>query len=274
MHPLHALDFSMMKMNVNDPDRWILRFKPRPAARLRLFCFPYAGGSASIYRDWAQHVIPEVEVIGIQPPGRESRISEPLIDDLPLLLRGIFDALRPHLDRPCLFFGHSLGALVSYEMARLLRDTDFHSVLRGLFVSGSAAPQLRKNMAVLHDLPDGEFIERLRALNGTPKDLFDYPELLELFLPILRNDFFLSEVYRHRPAAPLDIPIHCLGGEADPRVDMAQLTGWKAQSTHRPFSMTLFQGDHFFIHPERGGVIDLVNRVARQCLDDEDRRGA
>jgi medium-chain acyl-[acyl-carrier-protein] hydrolase len=259
-------------MNVTDPDRWILRFKPRPAARLRLFCFPYAGGSASIYRDWAQHVIPDVELIGVQPPGRESRISEPLIGDLPLLVQGVFAALRPHLDRPCLFFGHSLGALVAYELAKLLRRTDVHAVLRGMFVSGSAAPQLRKNPAVLHDLPDGAFIERLRALNGTPKELFDHPELLALFLPILRNDFLLSETYRHQPAPPLDIPIHCLGGEADPRVDTEQLAGWKEHSTRRPFSMTLFQGDHFFIHPEKGAVIDLVNRVSRQVLDAEDRR--
>jgi medium-chain acyl-[acyl-carrier-protein] hydrolase len=244
--------------------RWLLRFRSPPSApRLRLFCFPYAGGGASAFGKWPPHLLPGVELIGIQLPGRESRLSDPLVSDLGVLVTEIVAAIRPLLDRPCLFFGHSLGAILAFEVAKRLRGEGF---LRGLFASGCAAPHLRSRQRWPHDLPAADFIAAVKAMNGTPREVFDCPELMELVLPALRSDFGMIDAYRCEPGPLLDVPIHCLAGDAEHEISEAQRMGWQAQTTARPFSVTTFRGDHFFVHSARDDVIHKLNEMMEEVI--------
>ncbi|HEY1379547.1 MAG TPA: thioesterase domain-containing protein, partial [Gemmataceae bacterium] len=172
-------------------DRWLAYVRPRPLASVRLFCFPYAGGGASVFRGWADGLPSAVEVCPVQMPGRETRFREPAFTRLPLLIEALAESLYPHLDRPFAFFGHSLGALVAFELARRLRR-DGSPEPQHLFVSGSGAPQARDHSgAVIHTRPADEFWQEVGRLNGTPAEVLTDGELRDLLLPTLRADFAL-----------------------------------------------------------------------------------
>jgi medium-chain acyl-[acyl-carrier-protein] hydrolase len=171
---------------------WIAFPKPNPRAQLRLFCFSYAGGGASVFYPWSQTLPPNIELRPLQLPGRENRLDEPIYRGLGPLLHALAPALQPYLDVSFAFFGHSLGALVSFELARRLRRQHLPTPVH-LFVSGCGAPQIRRLDAPIHTLPDAAFIEKLRRFDGTPAALLENPDIMKLFLPILRADFALSE---------------------------------------------------------------------------------
>ena len=175
---------------------WFQCRKPNPRARLRLLCFPYAGGGVSVFRAWPDLLPAEIEVWAIQLPGHDGRLREPIPAELQTLALAAADGLGPALDTPFACFGHSMGALLAFEFARQLR----HRGLAGptqLFVSARRAPQLPRTDAPLHTLPEGPFIEMLRQrYNGIPAAILAEPELLQLFLPMLRADFKLIETYQ------------------------------------------------------------------------------
>jgi medium-chain acyl-[acyl-carrier-protein] hydrolase len=268
MNVLTALQDSFRHTSV-DNSRWLSWIRPVESPRLRLFCFPHAGSGASVYQKWADSIANGVEVFAIQPPGRETRIKEPLVRDLSLIVTELRQALQPLLGMPCVFFGHSVGAIVAFELARELRKTGSLAGLRALFVAGASAPHRRQNKEITHDLPREQFIAALRRLNGTPEAVLEHPELLDVVVPILRNDFFISETYRYTEMPPLDIPIVAFGGEADKEVTSEQLVGWKDQTTVRPFSCTLFAGDHFFTHSNREQLLAAVNKALREVVTPE-----
>ena len=244
---------------------WLVRFEKVHRPRVRLFCFPYAGGGTTVFRSWSGRLPKDVELIAIQLPGRESRIREPLITDIGALTDEICRALEPFHGDACVFFGHSLGGLVSFEVARKLRSSNRpRQDLRGLIVSGSPAPQMRTQGNSIHDLPHDQFIEKIRNLNGTPQEILDHQEIMELVLPILRADFQVADQYRYVPAAPLDIPIHAFYGEEDD-VQQDRLYGWKEQTTSR-FSTTAFPDGHFFINSRRSAVLEAVNKELERIL--------
>ena len=226
-------------------DRWISTPRPNPAARLRLFCFPYAGGGPAIFRGWPQELPSGVEVCAVQPPGRGPRIAEPPFARLAPLVEAVAEALAPHLDRPFAFFGHSLGALVGYELALHLRRARGPQPAH-LFVSGRRAPQIPDSMSPTHTLPDEEFIAELRRLNGTPPALLEHEELMKLMLPALRADFAVCQTYRHGPGPRLDLPITAWGGAEDPDISRGHLDAWR-EVTSGPFSSAILPGDHFFL---------------------------
>src|SRR5271156_6070491 len=157
-------------------DSWIAYWKPRPKARLRLFCFPYAGASAMIYRLWSDGLSTDIELCPIQLPGRGIRLSECPFTDLPQLIDALAEALRPLLDKPFALFGHSLGTLISFELARELRANHQVRPLR-LFVSAGPAPQIPHRGPPINSLPEEEFSAELRRLNGTPEELLNHKEL-------------------------------------------------------------------------------------------------
>jgi medium-chain acyl-[acyl-carrier-protein] hydrolase len=242
---------------------WIIRSKPNPSASLRLFCFPYAGAGASVYRTWGAELDPSVEVLAIRPPGREGRFTEPLLTRIEPLLDGLFPAILPLLDQPFAFFGHSLGALVSFELCRRLRAAG-RPLPEHLFVSGRCAAHLPPREENLHTLPDARLIEQVRRYNGTPLEVLADKDLLELVLPILRADFAIHETYAYADEPPLDVPITAFGGIDDLTVPEDQLDAWRHQ-TRKGFRRLMFPGDHFFLNKER---VALLRAIA------EDLRGA
>jgi medium-chain acyl-[acyl-carrier-protein] hydrolase len=225
-------------------------------ARCRLFCFPYSGAGASVYRTWAVSLAPHVEVVAIQLPGRESRLKEPLLDDLSTLIEALTLALLPHLDRPFAFFGHSVGALIGFEVARQLRRFDQPLPLQ-LFASARHAPHLPATTPPIHQLPDADFIAQLRAYNGTPEVVLQNAELMNLFLPILRADLAINETYIYLPEAPLELPITAFGGLQDAQVGEDDLAAW-AEQTQGNFQLQMFSGDHFFLKDQQKEIFQAI----------------
>ena len=229
---------------------------------MRLICFPYAGGGASVFRSWGDsEFLADVEVCAVQLPGRESRITEPPVGDLRRLVHMLCEALEPYLDRPFVFFGHSIGALVSFELARELRR------IRGiapnhLFVSGCPAPHLPDSERIC-DLHDDEFLERVSRFNGTPPEVFNHSELMQLMLPALRADFSLRDRYVYREEPPLDCPIIAFGGMSDQHVNGVVLGSWR-QHTRERFQLWLFQGDHFFVRSAQEPLLEILSTVLPQ----------
>lgn len=244
---------------------WLIRFRPNTAARLRLFCFPYAGGGAHIFRSWSERLPPFVEVLGVQPPGRGRRVRETPFTRIAPLVEDLRAAILPFLDLPCVFFGHSLGAWVAFELSRALRRNQEMLPL-GLFVSGSSAPQLSVNSEPEADLSAEEFVERLRELEGTPPKVLEHEGLLEILLPMLRGDFAVVHTYQYREEPPLACPIIAFGGAEDKVVSQEELTGWQAQTAAR-FSLHLFPGDHFYLRTGERALLDVLAQELLSLVD-------
>lgn len=243
----------------------IILLKPaRPAARLRLFCFPYAGGSAGIYRTWPNDLPADIEVCSIQVPRREGRPWEPLFHRLEPLIQTFTQELVPYFDRPYAFFGHSLGALICFELVRALYREGVPGPIH-LFVSGHSAPQIRNPCRMLHQLDDAEFTREIRQLNGTPVEILESEELMTLFLPALRADIAINETYVYTPGLPLPCPISAFGGWQDNMVSHEGLAAWGDQ-TCGPFSLRMFPGDHFFLHCMQKSLLRALTRDLAQCM--------
>jgi medium-chain acyl-[acyl-carrier-protein] hydrolase len=244
-------------------DRWIQRPASRPAATLRLFCFPYAGIGASIFRTWAPEFPPHVELCLMQPPGREGRFTEPAFHDLSAMADSAAQAIAQHVSIPFMMFGHSLGALVSFEVVRRLRRQGLPLPLH-IFVSAHRAPQFPHPHPPLRHLPDAEFIEHVsREYDGIPRAVLENPDLVELMLPSLRADFTAFETYRWTDEAPLQLPISVFGGRADRRVSESELQGWRERTTGS-FRLEMFDGDHFFLQSRRDPLIASILRDLSQ----------
>ena len=252
------------KVTNTPSNAWIERYQPNPSARLRLFCFPYAGGSARIYRSWARHLPSCVEVCPVQLPGRDRRIAEPPFSNLQLLVQAAVEALRPLFDKPFAFFGHSMGALVSFELAHYVR-AELGLSPKHIFASGRRAPQVSKDQSI-YDLPKEELLAELHQLKGTPPDVLDHPDLMELMLPLLRADFALGDTYVFSVRPLLSCPITVLGGLRDPCESRAELQAW-GELTSGPFSLRMFPGDHFFLHSDELRLLEVIGRVLQQTCD-------
>jgi medium-chain acyl-[acyl-carrier-protein] hydrolase len=242
-------------------DSWIACRKSNPQARLRLFCFPYAGTGASIFRTWSDGLPADVEVCPVQFPGRGTRLMETPFTQLSPLVQGLAQALVPLLDKPFAFFGHSLGALVGFELARQLRRQSGVQPVR-LFVSADRAPQIPHRDRPIHALPEGEFLEELRRLNGIPGKVLEEVELMQMMLPVLRADFAVYETYVYSTEPPLNCPISTFGGLQDHRVSRGDLEAWRDQ-TSDTFSLRMFPGDHFFWNTTQPLLLQVLSQELR-----------
>jgi medium-chain acyl-[acyl-carrier-protein] hydrolase len=235
---------------------WIVRPRPNPAASLRLFCLPYAGGGASVYRAWAGLLPAEIELCVIQLPGREQRIGEPAHTAMPDLVAALAEQLAPWVaDLPYALFGHSLGALVAYELGQALRATAAGP--RHLFVSASPPPHCAGQRRPIHTLPDDQFIDELRRLKGTPEQVLQHRELMELLLPVLRADFSLLNTYAHRQHPPLPCPIAAFAGAADQEIPTDVVQRWQ-EYTAAAFRLRVVPGGHFFLHRAGPTLIQAI----------------
>jgi medium-chain acyl-[acyl-carrier-protein] hydrolase len=234
---------------------WFTCTHPKPAAKLKLFCFAYAGGGASVFRDWG-HLLPaEIEVWAVQLPGRETRLRESAMTRLQPLVADISQAIAPHCDRPFALFGHSMGGLLSFEVARYVRRKYGISPVH-LLVSGARAPQIPAPNPPIHALPQAEFLEELKQFNGTPIAVLQNVELMELLLPALRADFEIIETYIYTAEPPLSCPISAFGGTEDLKVCHNQLQAWEMHTNQ--FSLQYLPGDHFFLHSARSLLLNHI----------------
>jgi pyochelin biosynthesis protein PchC len=238
---------------------WLRRLRPVADPWIRLVCFPHAGGTAAFYRSWRDVVPPDVELYAVQYPGRLDRIAEPCIEDMDAMADAVTSALAPLLDRPLVLFGHSLGAVIAFETARCLQARWPGTPTR-LVVSGRPAPD-RPRPGVLHLAPDAVLWNELSRLNGTRPEVLAIPALREMFLPALRSDYRLVELYRPRSHPVLRCPLTVLLGDCDDEVDPDQARLW-APFTRAGFSMRVFPGDHFYLI---GREPELVDEILR-CL--------
>ncbi len=236
---------------------WTYTFHQAPEAALQLLCFAYAGGSTRLYHPWGPALAPQIEVTVVNLPGRERRLGEPPIAAMDTLIPQLAAGVLPVLNRPFACFGHSLGALIAYELACYLRDHG-HPQPRHLFVSGRPAPDYISPLSPLHPLPDDAFVAEVqRRYGGIPPQVVQERELLQMLLPALRADLQLAETYQHRPRPGLDCPVSALTGAADPLASERQMAGWSA-CTARGFEQRLIPGDHFFVQNHAASVIEFV----------------
>lgn len=245
------------------PDKWTSITAPNPGAAMRLFCFPYAGAGASAFRDWPRYLPRSIELVAIQPPGRENRFSEPRLNRIEDYVQAVRSAVLALADKPFFFFGHSLGALAAFELTRLLQAAGgaapFH-----LVVSGMQAPPQPRRREPLHGLADAEFLQRIGQYNGTPRELLQDAELMQLYLPLLRDDFTICETYVWRASAPLACPLTALGGSDDAEVALEDLRAW-AGLAGSGYDEHVFDGDHFFIQPHKLRILELLGAIGRRA---------
>jgi medium-chain acyl-[acyl-carrier-protein] hydrolase len=237
---------------------WLAIPKPNPNAVMRLFCFPYAGGNSAVYRGWSDIISPTIEICGVQIPGRGTRIHEKPYTDLRLLVSAVSSALQPCLDKPFALFGHSMGASLAFEFANLL-ERNYRMEPVHLFVSGCRAPRVPGHSPITYNLPEEEFLEHLRRLNGTPREVFEHAELMQLMVPLLRADFQLIQTYKYHETPPLDCPITAFGGIEDEEVTPKQVEPWREHTTRR-FELHTLPGDHFFIHSKQQMLLRVLTR--------------
>jgi surfactin synthase thioesterase subunit len=236
---------------------WIVCRRPDAAAPARLFCFPYAGGGSMIYHRWPDGLKGVAEVLAVQPPGRESRMGEKPYTRLTDMCEGLYESVLPLLDRPFVFFGHSMGAVLAFELARMLAREAGREPLH-LYVSARDAPQLPSDEPETYNLPEPEFIDYVINLNGTPREVLENAELRQLVLPPLRADFSVCQTYRFGGGQPLGCPITAFGGLSD-RIGRERLEAWR-EHTASAFELRMFPGDHFFVNTELQSVLAVIAR--------------
>lgn len=265
-----ACGMQMSRRDLSPAERrasvWIARVHSPRHVRLRLFCFPYAGAGPQIFAPWAKAFPEGVEICPIQLPGRGLRLREPPFTRLAPLVEAVREGIAPALDVPFMLLGHSLGALVAFELARSMRRHLGPAPVQ-LIVSACRAPQLPHTHPVIHDLPDDRFIHALRELNGTPEEFLRDSGAFQLIVPALRADLAAFETYEYRPDAPFDCPIRAFGGLADDRAPAEQLRAWRAQTTG-DFTMQCLPGGHFFIHQTGALLVRLLATVTYEALRD------
>jgi medium-chain acyl-[acyl-carrier-protein] hydrolase len=218
-----------------------------PEAKWRLFCFPFAGGSGHEFRTWGEQ-LPNVEVLGVLYPGRASRFRTPLIDNMEQMVTELKQELTAFQDKPYAFFGHSLGALIAFELTRSLRKAGM-AAPELLCVSACDAPHLMPVPPLIHDLPDDEFVKEIREFGGTPEGVLNHAEMLAILLPVLRADLKLLETYQYQAEAPLSVPLYAVGGTDDTVTERENILAWERHTTAE-WQSQFFKGGHFYFREE------------------------
>ncbi|WP_162473639.1 thioesterase II family protein [Serratia microhaemolytica] len=259
---------SIASLNISHkrPDSsWLVRLNQPRRASLRLFCFPYAGGSSQVFRNWPQLIDSEIELIAVQLPGRGTRLHEPAISSVEILVEQITAVIQTNITTGRFaFFGHSMGAMIMFEVARALKAQK-QPQPECLFASGCQAPQWIRAPRNIAAMSDEAFIAWLRQLQGTPAAIFNNSELLQVLLPMLRSDFAAVDGWQFVPSAPLSVPIIAMAGCQDAQISVPSVGAWSEQTIAK-FELLTYSGGHFFIHEQEKRVVAAVNEQLRSLM--------
>ncbi|QHC22327.1 thioesterase II family protein [Streptomyces sp. GS7] len=245
-----------MATTSENSNRWIRRFRPADDAPCGLVCFPHAGGSATFYFPVAQALSPQLDVLAVQYPGRQDRLSEPCLEDIHEVADQVTAALEPWTGRPLALFGHSMGATVAYEVARNLERSGRPPL--GLFASGRRAPSRHRDLSV-HLRDDDGLVATLKELSGTDEAVLADEELLRMVLPAVRADYKAVETYRHREGPRLSCPVSVLVGDSDPVTTPEEADAWREHTTG-PCELTVLPGGHFYLNSQAEEVRKVIVR--------------
>ena len=240
-----------------------LPIKCNPNASLRLICFPYAGGSASIYPNWGKLLSDDIEIIAAQPPGRSLRLGEDAHTDMADIIDEFMESAELFDNKPYIFFGHSLGSRIAFALELRIQSKNLPLPLH-IIASGSCAPHLPFDGKITYNLPCDEFKGRLKDLNGTPKEILQNQDFMNMLIPLLRADFKIAETYQSEKIA-INCPMTILGGTEDTDISLEKLHAWGELSIF-PVNISVITGDHFFINTNTAAVIDEVSKVGDSVL--------
>lgn len=252
-----AAGCSEMRNSALTSRRGVRLFHPVPSGRLRLVCLPHAGGAASYFRDWSKRLREGVELWAVQYPGRENRLGDPLPADMDSLVDDVTEGIRGLLDRPVVIFGHSMGALVGYEVAQRLTGAGEHDAVRRLVVSGSAAPHLARPYPGQENaslLSDEQLVQAVKRFGVDGLQLLDDADMRSVLLPAIRNDYRLVQSFIAEPRDVMDVEVTALVGREDSFVDAEEARAWSSV-TNSQFSFRAFPGGHFYLTQFRDEVL-------------------
>jgi len=236
--------------------RWFLITRPKPRAQYRLFCFPYAGGSATAFNSWEDLLPSSIELVAIQPPGRANRMDEDPLTSVADMAGQLARALPSMLDRPYLVYGHSLGAIVSFEVLHALQAGRLPAP-RWYFCAARRAPQAPPRIGPIHEYPLEKFKSELKSFNGTPDVILENDDLMELLVPMLRTELKAAYVYHREPDAKLECNVSVFGGARDQVVLPQELAGWQDHFS-APMDLRIFAGGHFFMEDNKKLVVNAI----------------
>lgn len=249
-------------------NKWFPYTNHRETARYRLFCLPYAGGSALFYSDWHKWMPEEIEIVPVQIPGREGRIGESCISEARQLAQQIVEAVKALPGQlPYGIFGHSMGGILAYETAAQLEREDFDKP-RHLFISGCTEPSQIRFKEKTYNLSDADFCEKIKGYDDIEEEIFSYKEFYKYFLPMLRADFGLVETYQEQETAVFPCPLVLIGGDADPSVPVEDLTEWERHAGGN-FHVEVYKGNHFYLKEHKK---ELCAMLGRRILREEPGR--
>jgi len=243
---------------------WCRVLPSSAACTVRLFCIPYAGGGANVFADWHKALPDYVEVCLITLPGREERLRELPYTRMPLMIKALWRGIHELLDMPCVFFGHSMGALIAFELAHYAQQKEI-DVPSHLVVGGHRAPHLPSREGPMHALSEESFIDKLREYSGTPELLLTHPDFQKIYMPLLRADFAVCETYQYQSRGALNCPITVLSGNADPDTNAFEVASWK-DHTVSTLKQKEFKGNHFFIHDSHKQVLSSVEKCIKSVV--------
>jgi surfactin synthase thioesterase subunit len=239
---------------------WLRSFHEAKPGTPRLLCLPHAGGSAAFFFAFSQALSPAVDVRVVQYPGRQDRIAETPAASVQELAQGVFRALDERDETPLALFGHSMGAVVGFELARLLEAAGRPPAV--LFLSGRRGPSIER-IENVHQGDDARLIEEVTKLDGTDSALLQDEDLLRLILPALRADYRAVETYRRTPGPRLRSPFVVMTGDADPRVTPDEARTW-FQETDGPSELHEYPGGHFYLTEQQQAVLDRIQATLRR----------
>jgi medium-chain acyl-[acyl-carrier-protein] hydrolase len=243
---------------------WINVFQTSPQAKLSLICFPYAGGGANIFATWKGVLPPSIEILAVNPPGRGARMMEPALCDMDTLVAQLKSELKPFLNKPYVFFGHSLGSVVAFEMARALRAENT-TLPKHLFAAGRRAPHVENDGPPIYHLPDDAFKEEIRKKKGTPEEILNNDELMSLVLPMLKADFQIADTHQYTEGEPFDFPLTYYWGNTDKPANQNNDDAW-GNHTAAEYRQREFQGGHFFIHSVKDQMLESLKSDLDEVL--------
>ncbi|UMB76757.1 MULTISPECIES: thioesterase II family protein [Dickeya] len=243
-------------------------FRPNPAARIRLLCIPYAGGSANLYQHWHEYLPEDVEVVVAQLPGRSYRLSEPPHESMSAVVSELMTYIHQVLDRPLIIFGHSLGGCIGFALMVELQRRGLP--LPAFFIGSASRPPHQLQLArKTHHVSDEKFIDMLREMKGTSEEILNSNDIMAMLLPMLRADFKISETYQYTDTLKYAVPAMFFSGDGDRYLPAERIALWQELFSSR-VTFASFPGGHFFIHDHINDITQIIKGIAADVLNKTD----